>query len=171
METERLRQFCAIADTGSLTQAAEILNISLGGLSKSIKVLENEIGFALFVPFGRGLTISEKGLAFYGKAKKVLDSVAELVATEDSTYIPFRIGMLEVFSVYFMGKIVERNFPRQSIELIERSPGEIEMLLVNRQIDCGLTYLPYPQPGVEVLKIGSFELLAFASLFAQKNIS
>lgn len=171
METERLRQFCAIADTGSLTKAAEVLNISLGGLSKSIKVLEDEIGFPLFNPSGRGLAITEKGLTFYGKAKNVLDSVANLTRPEELTKSLFRIGLLEVFSVYFMGKILAKKFVGQRMELIERSPGEIEMLLLNRQIDCGLTYLPFPQSGLEVLKIGSFELHAFAKGEIAKNKS
>ena len=172
METERLRQFCVIADTGSLTQAAEILNISIGGLSKSIKVLEGSLGFSLFNAAGRGMVISEKGVAFYSKARRVLDSVSELTKAEDSTRTVFKVGMLEVFSICFLGKILAERFTGQPMELIERPPGEIEMLLLNRQIDCGLTYLPFPQLGIDNLKIGSFELHAYAlqRLFRNKPL-
>jgi DNA-binding transcriptional LysR family regulator len=161
METERLRQFCAIADSGSLTKAAEILNISIGGLSKSLKVLEEEIGFPLFVPAGRGLTISERGMFIYEKAKRVLEALEDLTKPNETSNSVFRIGLLEIFSIYFMGGILAKKFPDQRVEVIERAPGEIEVLVLQRKIDCGLTYLPYPQPGLDVLKIASFELNIF----------
>lgn len=161
METERLRQFCAIADSGSLTKAAEILNISIGGLSKSLKVLEEEIGFPLFVPAGRGLTISEKGMVIYEKAKRVLEALEDLTKQNESSNSIFRIGLLEIFSIYFMGRILSKKFSDQRVKVIERAPGEIEVLILQRKIDCGLTYLPYPQSGLEVLKIASFDLNVF----------
>ena len=107
METERLHQFCLIADTGSLTKAASVLNISLGGLSKSMKVLEDDLGFQLFMPSGRGLVVSEKGLAIYSKAKQILASLSELQRPETSKPI-FRVGALEVFSLNVFGMVIAK---------------------------------------------------------------
>lgn len=44
MDTKRLRQFCAIAETGSLTKAAELLHITHSGFSKSMKLLQDDLG-------------------------------------------------------------------------------------------------------------------------------
>ena len=161
METERLRQFCVIADTGSLTKAAEILNISLGGLSKSVKVLEQELGFPVFIHAGRGLAVSERGLALYSKARQILDSVSELNREDPAPRSVFRIGLLEVFSIHFIGSLISNKIPTQRVEIIERSPGELEALILAKKIDCGLTYLPFPQASLEILKLGRFELRAF----------
>ena len=162
METDRLRQFCVIADSGSLTKAAEILNISLGGLSKSMKVLEDELGYPLFVPVGRGLSVSELGLALYSKARAVLDSVATLKTPEKQTKAIFRVAALEVFTINFLSKIVADHFSKQSMQIIEATPGHLETLVIDRKVDCALTYLPHPRPELQTLKIGSFELKPFA---------
>ena len=61
METIRLRHFKAIVDTGGLMKASEVLGITGGGLSKSIKSLEEELGFKLFQQQGRGLELTEIG--------------------------------------------------------------------------------------------------------------
>lgn len=162
METERLRQFCVIADCGSLTKASEVLNISLGGLSKSIKVLEEELGFSLFIPMGRGLAISDKGIAIYNKARSILESIDHLKAQNLEDKPMFGIAALEVFTINLLGKVVAKNFSELSIKILEASPGELETLVINRVVDCGLTYLPHPRSEVEILKIGSFNLLPYA---------
>ena len=59
METNRLRQFCTVVETGSFRKAADILGISHSGLFKSIKTLEEEVGFVLFLPSGRGIVVVE----------------------------------------------------------------------------------------------------------------
>ena len=163
MESERLRQFCVVADSGSMTKAAEILNISLGGLSKSLKVLEEDLGFSLFIPAGRGVAISDRGLSLYNKARLVLDSIAELKANESTVESTFRVGVLEIFSVHFMGWLITQKFPDQRLEIIEAEPSRLEFLLLNQKIDCGLTYLPHPQLGLDILKIGSFFLRAYGT--------
>ena len=72
METHRLRYFCAIAETGSLTKASEILGISHSGLSKAVSVLEMETHLKLFRPLGRGLEITSDGKWLYQKAQQIL---------------------------------------------------------------------------------------------------
>ena len=42
MDTNRLRQFCAIAELGSMTKASKLLHITHSGLSKSMKLLQEE---------------------------------------------------------------------------------------------------------------------------------
>ena len=58
METNRLKHFCVVVETASLTKAADLLGITHGGLHKSLRVLEGDLGFALTVGKGRGI---EKG--------------------------------------------------------------------------------------------------------------
>ncbi len=47
MDTGRLRYFCAVARTGSLRRAAELVKVSPPALSKAIKLLESECGVRL----------------------------------------------------------------------------------------------------------------------------
>lgn len=61
METNRLKQFCTIVEMGSLVQAAKLLHITHSGLSKSMHILQDEIGRVLFHSAGRGIAITEAG--------------------------------------------------------------------------------------------------------------
>ncbi|MBL7546005.1 MAG: LysR family transcriptional regulator [Bdellovibrionaceae bacterium] len=52
METDRIRHFCTVYETESLTRAAELLGITHGGLHKSLKTLEADLGVKLTIPHG-----------------------------------------------------------------------------------------------------------------------
>ncbi|MFM2372902.1 MAG: hypothetical protein RIS85_2624 [Pseudomonadota bacterium] len=56
-----LRCFAAIADTGSVTRAAERLNLSQPTVSGQIREFEQTLGFALFHRTSRSVLLSEKG--------------------------------------------------------------------------------------------------------------
>ena len=57
MKLHQLRYLAAVAQTGlNITAAAEKLHTSQPGVSKQIKLLEDELGFQIFVRDGRNLT-------------------------------------------------------------------------------------------------------------------
>jgi LysR family transcriptional regulator, salicylic acid-responsive activator of bsdBCD len=69
METNRLKQFCVIVETGSIVKASQLLHITHSALSKSMRCLQEEIGFSLLRRQGRGLALTEDGLHIYQRAK------------------------------------------------------------------------------------------------------
>jgi len=161
METDRLRQFCTVVDTGSFSRAADLLGISIGGLSKSIQVLEEDLGFKLFVPAGRGVVPSDRSKGVYVQAKKILDDINLLKNPQLQLAGEFKIGAIEVFTVHFMGELVQSKFSDRRIEIRELSPGALELAVEESEIDCGLTYIPRPRSDLDQLKLGSFETQAF----------
>ena len=72
--------FLAIVDSGSLTQAAERLEVSKSIVSKRLKRLEEMLGVALLHRSTRGITPTEQGQAFHLRASNILQ---ELEATVD----------------------------------------------------------------------------------------
>ena len=61
METRRLSYFVRIAADGSLTKAAGVLRIAQPALSRQIRLLEQELGVALFSRTARGMQLTEAG--------------------------------------------------------------------------------------------------------------
>ncbi len=73
MTLQQLIYVINIANTGSLSKTAENLYIAQPSLSKSLKELENELGFELFSRSNRGLSITSKGTEFLSYAKQIVD--------------------------------------------------------------------------------------------------
>jgi LysR family transcriptional regulator, hca operon transcriptional activator len=73
MELRHLRYFIAVAETGSLTVAAEQrLHTSQPSLSRQIRDLEDEVGAALFNRSARGVELTAAGKAFMDHARLAL---------------------------------------------------------------------------------------------------
>lgn len=75
METRYLRGFLRIAETGSITRAADSLGISQPSLSQQLLRLEDEVGVALFARTARGVTLTESGRRFMAHARAILEGV------------------------------------------------------------------------------------------------
>src|ERR1700679_204707 len=76
MELRHLRYFIAVAETGSLTVAAERrLHTSQPSLSRQIKDLEDQVGVELLNRSARGVTLTEAGKAFLDHARLALSQV------------------------------------------------------------------------------------------------
>jgi len=76
MELRHLRYFIAVAETGSLTVAAERrLHTSQPSLSRQIRDLEDQVGTALFERSARGVALTAAGKAFIDHARLALTQV------------------------------------------------------------------------------------------------
>jgi LysR family transcriptional regulator, hca operon transcriptional activator len=76
MELRHLRYFIAVAETGSLTEAAERrLHTSQPSLSRQIRDLEHEVGFELLSRGARGVELTAAGKAFLDHARLALMQV------------------------------------------------------------------------------------------------
>lgn len=159
MDTNRLRQFCVIAETGSLTKAAELLHITHSGLSKAMKLLQEELGQIILRPAGRGLTLTEDGRQLYQNAKKFLEIEHQLFHT---TYKiqkqSLRIGTTESFLPTLCENIKTLLPYSNSITVLDLSPGQIEQMVANHELDYGITYTPFPMDSIDVIEVGKYQL-------------
>lgn len=72
MTVQQLRYVVAVAEAGSITEAARQLFLSQPSLSSAIKELEGEIGRPLFLRGRTGITLTREGMEFLGYARQVL---------------------------------------------------------------------------------------------------
>lgn len=164
MDTLKLRHFCALVESGSLSRAAQVCGISHPGIHKSLKALEQELQITLTRPEGRGIIVTQEGFALYEKAKQILRSVEELHAqarTPTSAHI--RIGLAEVFCFDIPADILQQDkLKHLRISFHERCPGDIETQVAMGKIDFGLTTHPIAAPGLEHIELGQIEFGLFA---------
>ena len=175
MDINRIRQFCTVVETGHLRNAAELLNMSPGALSKAMKLLQQEMRSKLLTQDGRGIRITDEGRRMYASAQRVLAEFASMLASASSVAgqqsKTIRIASFELFTSYFMGKLAKDYFPTELFHVAEKGPGQIEEAILNQTSDLGLTYAPVPHNELEFLKIGQFENGIFVRRGAFRNVA
>src|SRR5208283_841432 len=80
LDTDQLRSFLAIVDTGSFTKAAERVHKTQSAVSMHIRRLEEQLGCALFVKQGRGARLSAEGESLIDFARRIVQIEAGAVA-------------------------------------------------------------------------------------------
>lgn len=73
MTLQQLRQVIAIADCGSMNEAAKQLFITQPSLSGMVKELEEEVEATIFLRSNRGINITQEGAEFLIYARQVID--------------------------------------------------------------------------------------------------
>ena len=152
METDRLRYFTIIAETGSLTKASQILGVSHSGLSKTISALEAETKTKLFRPQGRGLEITPEGKWFYQKAREIIAITDEILQGQKEKTSLVRIGFSSVIAITCSG-IIAAEFD-EAMSFSEIDVGELEGKIISGELDFGIAFIPSPRPELEYLEIG-----------------
>ena len=71
------RAFYMVASTGSISKAAERLFISQPAVSKSVKLLEDELGIRLFNRVSRGVELTDEGRLLYDHLRKAFDTISK----------------------------------------------------------------------------------------------
>ncbi len=97
MDLRQLRYLLAIADSGSLTRAAEQIPLAQSALSRHIRLLETELKTALLIRTGRGVQLTEQGEFLCERARALLEQVEDtrqsLLSWYDNPAGVVRVGM------------------------------------------------------------------------------
>ncbi len=72
LDARPYRAFVQIADSGSFTRAAEMLNVSQPALSAQMRELERLLGFALFHRHNRRVSLTAEGRIFLDRARRLI---------------------------------------------------------------------------------------------------
>ena len=165
VDIDRLRYFRTVVEAGGLTRAAKLLHITPGALSKAVRQLESEAGWSLFSREGRALVLTDAGRALYGASERVLDEYQRMRDTMAGTALRqrrLRLGSFEMFTTYFLGGLLQGELAESDVQVLELGPQEIGNAALDHQIDVGLTYVPYPDPGLCFEQIAAMEFGIYA---------
>lgn len=78
MTLQQLKYAITVAETGTITEAANKLYISQPSLTNAIHELEKEMNIIIFNRTNKGISISKEGEDFLGYARQVLEQAAIL---------------------------------------------------------------------------------------------
>ena len=127
-----LRYFWAVAHEGSLTRAAQHLNLSQSALSVQIQKLEHQMGHALFERIGKRLVLTEAGHIALDYADSVFRAGDEMMSTLEGRPLAkrriLRVGALTTLSRNFQLEFLRPLVGRSDVELIVRSGTTRDLL-------------------------------------------
>ena len=145
MTLQQLKYALTIADCGSMNEAAKTLFLSQPSLSETIRELETEIGFELFVRSNRGILVTPEGEEFLGYARQVTEQFTLLTSRYIDKQVKekFSVSMQHYsFAVEAFIKLA-RNFSLDEYELAvhETKTGEVIENVKNFRSELGILYL------------------------------
>lgn len=167
MEVHQLRYFCAVAESGNFTRAAEATRIAQPSLSQQIHKLEDELGAKLFDRLPRSVRLTQFGKAFLPKAQAILRQIGEarleireMASAEGGEVVLGAIPTVAPYLLPAMLSSFSRQHPTVSVSVVEEiTPTLLERL---HQGTLDLALLALPIDGDELI---STELMQ-ESLFA-----
>lgn len=148
---KHLRYFWAVARAGSLTQAAERMNVSPSSLSVQLRQLEATLGHDLFDRANRRLELTEAGRIALDFANTIFEAGDELMRTlEGRTGTDrhrLRIGAVATLSRNFQIQLLRPLLRQEDVELVLRTGSlrELLSLLDSHSLDVVLSNLPVPR--------------------------
>jgi DNA-binding transcriptional LysR family regulator len=154
IELQHLRYFLEVADQGSLTRAAQSLELAQPALSQALSNLERDFGMRLFRRHARGVELTAAGRAFYPKARQVLAASQEAVeaARAAAAYrgrltLGFQPPWAEVGTA--LVQAVRRTHPDTAIAARDLYGAVAVHELRARRVDIALLWPPHDAPDLE----------------------
>jgi LysR family transcriptional regulator, glycine cleavage system transcriptional activator len=121
---QALRAFEATARTGSLTRAAESLNLTHGAISHQIKALEASLGVPLVERAGRGIRVTGAGARLATRVRAALADITDAVREASARSNPrqLRVSVMPSFAARWLLPRLGRFLARHhDIEIDVRS--------------------------------------------------
>jgi len=142
LDLDLIRTFVAVADSGSMTVAANQLHMTQGAVSQQVKRLEDVLDCPLFVRKTRKLDLSRQGEHFLVKARQLLRLNDEIWADVNAESLR---GSLRVGVPYDLVtplapamKTFAEVHPRVEISLVCAASAELDDALTSGRVDVAL---------------------------------
>lgn len=147
MDLEALRVFVQVAELGSLTKAAVLLDTVQPAVSRTIAGLERDCAGRLFHRTGRGLLLTEFGNQILPRVKALLLESSqledEMKSGGGSAIGEVRLGILPSLAdpaIYSLYRKTRDLFPNVRLHVLEGSTGQIDEWLTTGRIDIAIRY-------------------------------
>ncbi len=148
--------FVTVAKEGSVSRAADVLNLTQPAISHQIKKLSEETGIKLFARTATGLQITHDGTAMLGKAEQVLEALAEFrqSASQRVGRVSGKLTMGTIVDPEFirLGRLLahlREDYPDIQTELVHGVSGDVLKWLKQGRVDAGF-YLCGPEELTDV---------------------
>jgi LysR family cys regulon transcriptional activator len=147
MKLQQLRCIFQIVQSEfNISKASEVLNTSQPGVSKQIKLLEDEIGIKIFQRNGKRLVnLTEPGELILSSIETILQESNNIKVISEE-YIQkdqgtFTIATTHTQARYKLPKVVEefvKKYPKTNLNIHQGNPSQVTDQIINGEADVGI---------------------------------
>lgn len=161
MDLKQLRAFLAVVEAGTVTRAADVLNLVQPAVSRQIRLLEDDIGSPLFDRERQGMVLTAAGQALEGYARRALLELergrAEVMNTTTGELGGLvTLGLLpstvDILSSPLVGLMAER-FPGIRLRIAVGYAGTLLQWLASGEVDAALLYGAEHSPNIRSMAL------------------
>jgi LysR family transcriptional activator of nhaA len=166
-----LYYFWVVAKEGSVTRAAERLDVAVQTISAQLGLLEQSVGKALLAPQGRRLVLTEAGRIALGYADQIFllgEQMQDALANDVDGAMRLTVGISDSLPKLIASRLLEAALQLSQRVRLVCTEGNFEALLGDlsvHKLDVVLTDRPVP-PGTNLRvfshPLGDSELTLFA---------
>jgi LysR family nitrogen assimilation transcriptional regulator len=160
MNLKQLEYFVRVAEMGSFSKAALILNIAQPALSRQVRLLETDLHVTLLTRNGRGVVLTEVGQRLFDHSVGILQLVAraaeDVASARDEPAGRIVIGLPPSIGRRLTLPLVEgfrRHLPKARLAIVEGLSTHLTEWIATGRVDLGLIHNPEPNPAIEVTPV------------------
>lgn len=149
LRAEHLMSFCVVAQSGSVTVAADTLGLSQPAVSRQLASLQNALGQTLYrrIAYGIVLTPVGKALLPYACALRQAFEQAQAVAAGENAnpQVELKLGLSHHLVTRYTGKLLhaaKREAPRVTLHLEEGYSQPLIERVEAEHLDAALVLIP-----------------------------
>jgi DNA-binding transcriptional LysR family regulator len=157
-----LPAFRAVAETGHLPSAARELDLAPSSLSRTIRLLEENLGVELFNHSNKALVLNDAGralLAGVRDAMRLVDEAVHCATGAEMTGVVTAATSTRVPPSVLVATCVHlnRQFPELQIATLGAHEDAIDALLLCGAVDVAVVTSPRRDPGLAVVEVASWK--------------
>ena len=166
MRLRHIEVFHAIYTTGSITNAAKLLNVSQPSVSKVLSHAELQLGFKLFARVKGRLIATPEAEMLFTEAERIFNQMNTITELADNI-LHHRTGKIAIGTTMALGfielpKLIKRflkHHPEVKIELQTLHNQNISNHLLRQQSDLTIMFAPRVIPDTQRYDFGQGELV------------
>ncbi len=145
MTIRHLEIFKTVYECGTITEAAEMLNMSQPAVSISLKELESYYNTKLFNRTRRGVAPTEQGELLYKRANQLIDQFEEVTTLlrDDKNFTRIRLGanvsVAETVLATVLKEIETFDKDNKNLEIVINNSATLAKMLENDELDMIIT--------------------------------
>jgi DNA-binding transcriptional LysR family regulator len=169
VDVRQLKALVTVAETGSVTRAAELLHLVQPAVTRQIRALEHELGVPLFERTRQGMRLTAAGGALTERARRALAELdrarAELAPPPGRVTGLVSVGLLESIADLLAQPLVAavlRDYPGIELRVLTAYSGHLQRWLDDGDLDLSLLYNLTSTPSLNVRTLVREKLWAVA---------